>query len=382
VPALAVTIVVPGSIETRTGGTIYDRRIAEGLRSRGWDVALVELDPVPHPLQPPLDTARARFAAIPDHSLVLIDGLAFGTMPELAEQHGCRLRFVAIVHMALATTPGLLPGEVGWLSNLERRALDHARHVVITGQRTAPFVRSLSGRLTDAQVTVISPGTDRPDRTALAPPPAARRSPGRPRVAGPAVRAPRAGSRDVAHRGDELRLLCVANLTPGKGHDILFRALARVPGTGWKLTCAGSLNRDLSYADRVSRLARELGIDDRITLAGELDDDDLAREYARADLCVLATRGETYGMAVADAIAHGLPVVSTLTGEIPAIVGDGGLLAAPGDDAAFAEQLLAAMTSREAIGRLSAGARAAAARLPTWEDAVTQMAGVLDNVQR
>ncbi|HTM05518.1 MAG TPA: glycosyltransferase family 4 protein, partial [Vicinamibacterales bacterium] len=238
---------LPGPLQTRTGGSIYDRRIAEGLRGRGWDVSIVELESFTHPLQPPLAAATAQFSAIPDQQCVLIDGLVFGAMPELVALHGCRLRFVPIVHMALSQTPGLLPGERGWLANLERRALDSARHVVITGQRTLPMLQTLSGQLPPERITCIPPGTD-------------------PRSAG--REPPRSSS-------TPLRVLCVANLTPGKGHDILLRALSRAPRRDWVLVCAGSLTRDLAWAGRIALLARELGIDDRVTLAGELADRDL-----------------------------------------------------------------------------------------------------------
>jgi glycosyltransferase involved in cell wall biosynthesis len=323
----------------------------EGLRSRRWRVTVVELDPVPHPLQPPLDTAAAQFASIPDHTLVLVDGLAFGTMPELVERHGCRLRFVPIVHMTLSTTSGLLPGELGWLSNLERRALEHARHVIVTGRPTLPLISALSRRLQPDDISFIPPGTDR------------RQIP----------RAPSAGSHS-------LRLLCVANITPGKGHDVLLRALARVRDVPWRLVCAGSVTRDPAYAAHVSALARELRIDDRLTLAGEMSEGKLEAEYSRSDLFVLATRRETYGMAVAEAIAHGVPVVSTRTGEIPDIVGAGGGLAEPDDEEQFAGALAAVMSSRDVLARMAEGAKAAARLLPTWDDAAARMAGVLDNV--
>jgi glycosyltransferase involved in cell wall biosynthesis len=307
-----------------------------------------------HPLQPPLIAAAARFSAIPDDRTVLIDGLAFGALPELIEQHGCRLRFVPIIHMPLSHTPGLLPGERGWLANLERRALDYARHVVITGPRTRPMLQSRSGQLRPEQITCIPPGTDRP----------------RP-----------AGDESSRPSGIPLRILCVANLTPGKGHDVLLRALSRAPRRDWVLVCAGSLTRDLAWAGHIAVLARDLGIDDRVTLAGELDDRDLESEYCAADLVALATRGETYGMAVAEAIAHGLPVVSTATGDIESIAGDGALLAVPEDDDGFARQLALAMEHPDVRRQLADGARAAALRLPTWNDAVTQMIRVLDTVQ-
>ncbi|HTM05522.1 MAG TPA: glycosyltransferase, partial [Vicinamibacterales bacterium] len=149
----------------------------------------------------------------------------------------------------------------------------------------------------------------------------------------------------------------------------------------WVLVCAGSLTRDLAWAGRIALLARELGIDDRVTLAGELADRDLESEYATAELVALATRAETYGMAVAEAIAHGLPVISTATGEIPLIAGDGALLAEPDDEDGFATQLALAMEQDDVRQQLADGARTAALRLPTWNDAVTQMIHVLDTVQ-
>jgi len=348
-----VTVVVPGPITTRTGGSIYDRRIVEGLTARGWGVTLVELDSIPHPLSPPLDTAGPRFSELRDGATVLIDGLAFGTMPEFVEREAWRLRFVPIVHMPLSTTPGLIRGESAWLSNLERRALKHARHVVITGQRTRTQVRLLTGWVGDGRIARIPPGTDRP-------------VPPNPSVA-------RASSNTV-------RLLCVANLTPGKGHDMLLRALSVARTRDWTLACAGSETRDPDYAACVKSLADELGLASRVTWHGELDEAELREAHRNADLFVLATRGETYGMAVADAIAAGLPVVSTRTGEIGSVVADGGLLVEPTDTDAFAavlEQTIADPRLRE---RLREGARQAAARLPTWDAAVDAMAGVLTRV--
>ncbi len=155
----AVTLVVPGSLATRTGGSIYDRRVAEGLRARGWTVSIIELDSFVHPLAPPLHSAPAQFATIPDGSVVLVDGLAFGTMPEIVEHESWRLRFVPIIHMALSATPGLTRGEAAWLSNLERRALARARHIVVTGARTKTIVSVMIERYDD-QVTRIPPGVD------------------------------------------------------------------------------------------------------------------------------------------------------------------------------------------------------------------------------
>jgi glycosyltransferase involved in cell wall biosynthesis len=346
-----VTVVVPGSLATRTGGSIYDRRIVQGLKARGWHVTVVELDPVSHPLAPPLDTALPQFAGIPDGSVVLIDGLAFGTMPELIEREAWRLRFVPIVHMPLSATPGLTRGDAAWLANLERRALKHARHIVITGHRVRTQVQALYGSSDSSLITRIRPG--------------AVRITGEP------------GTR--AERGS-VCLLCVANLTPGKGHDILLRALAGLGDANWTLMCSGSDSRDPGTAGRLRSLAADLGVASRVAWRGESDDASLGAVYAAADLFVLATRGETYGMAVAEAISYGVPVISTRTGEIPAIVGDGGLLAEPGDVEGFSALLAEAVGDATLRTRLRDGARAAAERLPTWDEAADAMAAVLTRV--
>ena len=343
-----VTLVVPGSLRARTGGSIYDRRLAEGLQALGWMVSVVELEPFVHPLAPPLHSAPAQFAAIPDDSVVLVDGLGFGTMPEIIENEAWRLHFLPIVHMVLSTTPGLTRGEAAWLSNLERRALARARHIVVTGARTKMLVSVMTGAI-EAPITRIPPGVD-------------------------SVLTVRADDPTAP-----VRMVCVANLTWGKGHDILLQSLAALPGSGWTLTCVGSAERNPRHAAWIRQMAVNLGVDARITWAGE-SHRSLSAELRQADLFVLPTRSETYGMAVAEAIAHGVPVVSTRTGEIPSIVGDGGLLAEPGDRDAFAAILRKAVGDSGLRRQLAAGARTAAARLPTWESAARTMDTLLASV--
>jgi glycosyltransferase involved in cell wall biosynthesis len=346
-----VTVVVPGSISMRTGGSIYDRRMAEGLQARGWNVGIVEIDPITHPLAPPIYSAPPQFSSIPDGNVVLIDGLAFGTMPHIIEHEAWRLRFVPIVHMPLANTPGLTPGEGAWLSNLERRALQHARHVVITGSRAKAPVQALTGWSDSGPITRIAPGTDRRDETDW-----------------------------KRFESARVWLLCVANVTPGKGHDILLKALADMQHVDWTLACVGSEARDPHAAGHVRKLAEELGIASRVIWRGALDDAGLEDAYATADLFALATRSETYGMAVAEAISHGLPVVSTRTGEIPSIVGDAGLLAEPGDAAGFGSLLAQALSDAGLRQSLRDRTSEAASRLPTWDEAADAMASVLTKV--
>ena len=147
-----VVVVVPGSIDTRTGGSIYDRRIVEGLRIRGWQVDVRQVD---------ADDPHAEiYTTIPDGTVVLADGLIFGARPDQAERHRSRLRFVALVHLPLAEAPGLRLDRAAQLEEGERRAVASAAMVVVTGPRTIEtMVRYGVPR---GRVVLIPPGTDRP----------------------------------------------------------------------------------------------------------------------------------------------------------------------------------------------------------------------------
>jgi glycosyltransferase involved in cell wall biosynthesis len=129
----------------------------------------------------------------------------------------------------------------------------------------------------------------------------------------------------------------------------------------------------------VAAAIRRLGLDDRVTLVGELDARELDEQYDRADVFVLPTLQETYGMAVAEALARGLPVVSTTTGAIADLVGErAGLLAPPGDVEALAGALARVMGDVRLRARLAEGARRVRDRLPDWQRACAEMATALE----
>lgn len=342
----SAVLAVPGCLDASTGGSIYDRRIAEGLRQRGWQVDVLELDAsFPHPTPAALEQAARALAAVRAGAIAIIDSLVFGAMPDLVEREASRLRLVGLVHLPLAATPGLDRETAARFEDGERRAFGRAALVVVTGRAALPLMAGYA--LAPDRVVIVEPGTDR---------------------------AP------LAHgsRGSDVELLSVATLHPGKGHEILLAALAAVPSGAWRLTCAGSLTRHPATADRVRATVTKLGLEDRVSLAGDLDGPALAECYKRADVFVLATERETYGMAVAEALAHGLPVVGTMTGAIPELVGhDAGLLVPVGDGPALVEALSRVVGDAALRARLAEGARRVRERLPTWGEASGRMAAAL-----
>lgn len=343
-------LVVPGALDQPTGGYLYDARMARGLERRGWTVEVGELPgrfpDVDATAREALEKALARR---PDDALVVVDGLALGGLPEVAERHAGRLVIVGLVHHPLADETGLEPGLRERLRASEAEALRACAGVVVTSPHTAERVRAMG--IPDGAIRAVVPGTEsaRPAR-------------------GPSPREPP-------------RLLCVASVTPRKGHDVLVDALARLRDRPWECVCVGSLRRDPGHADHVRARVRREGLGARIRFEGELDPGEVERHYDRSSLFVLASRYEGYGMALAEALVRGIPVVSTTGGAIPSTVADGaGVLVPPGDAPALARALAPLLDPERGGGRraaLAAAALRAGRRLPDWDAAASSFAGAL-----
>jgi glycosyltransferase involved in cell wall biosynthesis len=342
----ALDFVLPGDPETLTGGYEYDRRIVAGLRALGWDVAVHALDAsFPAPTPAALAGARAALARIPDGRTVVVDGLALGAMPEIAQAEAARLRLVALVHHPLAAETGLAPERADALRRSEARALAAVSRVIVTSEATAGALAVYGVERT--RIDVVVPGTD------------------------PAPLA-------LGSSGPGVALLCVATVVPRKGHAVLVEALAGLADRDWHLNCVGSRTRSPAADAALVRQIAALGLDGRVSLPGELDAAALAACYDRADVFVLPTFHEGYGMAIAEALARGLPIVTTTAGAVPETVSpDAALLVSPGDVGALRAALGRVLDDAGFRARLADGARRSRAGLPTWPQACARFASAL-----
>jgi glycosyltransferase involved in cell wall biosynthesis len=178
-------------------------------------------------------------------------------------------------------------------------------------------------------------------------------------------------------------LLCVAAVVPHKGHDLLIDALTRIAELPWRCTWVGALDRDPPFVERLRRQAAGRGILDRIRCTGPLVGEDLRREYRAADLLVLPSRLEAYGMVVAEALAAGLPVVATAVGGVPEALGSTpagppGLLVPPDDAGRLRDALAAWLRDPELRSRLRRAARERRTTLQGWDATARQLSAALD----
>ncbi len=348
----ALEFVLPGDPQTRTGGYEYGRRMVAGLRELGWRVRVHTLaDGFPFPSPADLAAARQTFVALPDAATVLVDGLAFGALPELAREQAHRLALVALVHHPLAAETGLGIAQQARLAADERMALEQARLVVVTSDVTAAALQPYG--VARSRIAIVEPGTD---RAPLAPGTAS-------------------GQFD---RPAPLQLLSVATLTPRKGHEALLQALHTLRHLAWRLDCVGSATRDSGTAARVAARIAELDLGERVSLHGELGTAALAAAWQRADVFVHAAHYEGYGMVVAEALAHGLPVVATDVGAAATLVGNDAGVVVPADDVPRLAAALDRMLQDHALRRrCAAGARRARLALPDWPASCARLAAAL-----
>lgn len=341
----SLVFAIPGDLATPSGGYAYDRRLIAELRDLGWSVEHLPLaGDFPRPSAGSLAAADAALAALAEGTLVLIDGLAFGAMPEVAAAHAARLRLVALVHHPLALETGLDAATAEALYDSEARALRYARHIVVTSPETARILTTEFG-VAAYRLTVAVPGTE------------------------PRPRAP--GGNEPPH------LVSVGSLIPRKGHDVLIDALGGLLDLPWRLTIAGSPDADPAWAAALRARAVEAGLGARITFAGAVPD--TASLMASADIFVLPSRYEGYGMVFAEALAQGLPIVAARAGAVPDVVPESAGILVPVDDAEALSTALRRLIADKALRRrMAEGAYRAGLKLPGWRETGEIVAGALE----
>ncbi|WP_432118252.1 glycosyltransferase family 4 protein [Streptomyces sp. bgisy032] len=349
-----VHFVLPGGVDDPTapsGGNAYDRRVCLDLPGFGWQVTKHAVGgDWPRPDAAAREELARALAGLPDGAAVLLDGLVACGVPEIVVPEAQRLRMAVLVHLPLGDETGLDAAVAAELDARERAVLRAVPAVIATSDWAVRRLVSHHG-LPPERVHVAAPGAD------IAP---------------------------LAPGTDGMsRLLCVAAVTPRKGQHRLVEALATVTDLPWTCVCVGGLDQDPEYVAHLRSLIARHGLQDRLELAGPQSGAALDASYSTADLLVLTSYAETYGMAVTEALARGIPVLATDVGGLPEAVGrapDGGvpgILVPPENPAAIASELRGWFGEADVRRRLRAAARSRRAALDGWATTAQSLAAVL-----
>lgn len=343
--------VIPGDIGQPTGGYGYDRKVLEHAGAAGLELVHVAIPGgFPFPDDAVLRETARRLEALPADAVLLIDGLAYGAMPADMLQ-ALPHRLVELCHHPLALEPGIDATERARLHAGERAAMAMARRVIVTGPQTAGIVARDFG-VSPERIAIALPGTD------------------------PAKRA--GGSGGMPHR-----LLAVGSIIPRKGYDVLVRALADIADLDWTLDIVGSQLHAPDTVVEVQNLIQALRLADRIALRGALDSGALEQAYAKADLFVMATHYEGYGMVIAEAMARGLPIVTTDGGAVvDTFDARAGFLVPDGMIQELAKAIREMLATPGNLKHFSQGSWTAGQMLPRWSDTATAIAATLREVAR
>jgi glycosyltransferase involved in cell wall biosynthesis len=337
-----------------SGGNVYDRHVCSALAALGWSACEHAVSGFwGRPDSPAFAALASVLEGIPDGAVVLLDGLIASTAPEVLVPQAARLRLVVLVHMPLGDRP---PAHEADHIRLREGAVLSAAAAVVT---TSDWAR---GRLLELYALPA-------DRV---------------HVAKPAVDAAELASGTDTGGA----LLCVAAVTYDKGHDVLLDALMTITDLSWSCECVGRLDRDPAFVEAARRRSLDGGLGGRVRFPGPQSAAELDRSYAAADVMVLASRAETYGMVVIEALARGLPVIAADVGGLTEALGHGaggirpGLLVAPADATALGTALRAWLGDAELRQRLRRAALERRESLPNWSSTAGLLASVLAAASR
>jgi glycosyltransferase involved in cell wall biosynthesis len=344
--------VIPGDLDQPTGGYAYDRRVLALLPQFGVRVRHLALPAsFPHPTAADLEASEQKLQAAAPAAVLLIDGLAFGAMPAGLIDRLHR-PVVALVHHPLWREAGLGEARQEELRVSETAALARARSVIVTSRSTADTLRE-DFAVPAGKITVAEPGTD------------------------PSPRAHGSAGDDGPH------LIAVGAVVPRKAYHVLVAALAPLAHLPWRLTIAGPTDRSAEAVAQLRASLHAAKLEHRASVVGALAPGPLDRLYASADIFVMSSLYEGYGMVLAEAMARGLPIITTTGGAAAATVPDGAALkVAPGDAEALSGALRRLLTDSGLRARLAEASWRAGQRLPRWEDAARRIAGVIEEVAR
>lgn len=346
-----VGLVIYGSLATRSGGYYYDRRLVAHLQAAGDTVEIVSLPwrNYPRHLLDNLSQGWWRRLEALNVDVLLQDELNHPSLAWVNARLRGRYPIIAIVHHLRSSE--MWPGwQRGVYRAVERRYLRSVDGLVFNSQQTKAEVQALSGESKPGVVAVPAG-----DRFAVT------------------MDADEIGQRAQAQ--GPLRVVFVGNLIPRKGLETLLAAVRQLPPGCVTVAVIGRQDVDAGYVQRVRRQIAAPGLDQVVTLTGELSDAALTEQLRQSHVLVVPSQYEGFGIVYLEAMGFGLPAIGSTAGAAGEIITPGvdGWLIAPGDAVTLAGYLRQLADDRAGLARMGRAARARFERHPTWDDSMERV---------
>lgn len=347
---MKLALIFYGSLNTRSGGYLYDRKLVEYLNQQGDVVELISLpwrSYAQHLLDNFSGELHTRLEKL-DVDFLLQDELNHPSLFRLNQSLRNCPPLISIVHhlrCSEAGWPALQRRLYAWV---ERRYLRSLDGYIFNSQTTRQSVQALLGdqRLQDGKFLVALPAGDQfsldfTDQEII----------------------------ERAHQPGPLRLVFLGNLIPRKGLHILLKALTRLPANSVELKVIGNLAVDSSYTRKIERQIKAEGLGERVRLLGSLENEQVAAELRKAQVLVVPSTYEGYGIAYLEGMSCGLPAIGTTSGAAHEIIThrQDGFLVRANDPISLGEAIAQVSDDRQLLILMSLAARRRSAAQPTWE---------------
>jgi glycosyltransferase involved in cell wall biosynthesis len=359
---MRVGLVIYGSLETLTGGYLYDRALVNHLRAHGDEVEVISLPwrTYSRHLTDNFSLLLRRRLQNAEFDLLIQDELNHPSLFLINRLLKKRIPYpiVTIVHL-LRSSESRSPWLKPMYSALERQYLKTVDGAIFNCHTTRHAVERLLKR--NLPGIVAYPGRDQ--------------------------LLPTVSVEEVTRRALEpgpLRIIFLANVVPNKGLKVLIDALRQLPPHGWHLTVAGSLTMNPAYARAIRQQVTRDGLSDQVGMLGAMPHDEIPRLLARSHVLAVPSYYEAIGMAYLEAMGFGLPVIASTAGGAHEIIahGEQGFLAAPGDANSIACYLRELHGDRPRLIEMSLSAYKRFQLHPTWEQSLGEIREYLQTLIR
>jgi glycosyltransferase involved in cell wall biosynthesis len=343
---MRIHFVISGDIHKLTGGSIYNERIMSGLKLCGHDVKVHHLnDDFPFPSDKSLEYCRKDLLAIKTGEPVIIDSLVFGVIPDVLKKLSQANPVIALIHLLLSSNSDFTAYEFMLVKRSEREALKFAAKIIATSSYTEMELLNLG--MDKDKIRIIIPGVDiYPQKKSF------NETPG--------------------------HLVCISNYTPGKGHIVLVHALRKLKDKAWELHCYGNMDFNPGYVAWLNGVIQSSGLKDRFFLHPPLERHQLTDVLLLADLFIHPSDFETYGMAVTEALAHGVPVIASSGGGIRQTIPESmGRFFEPGDADGLYSLLLEQFENSELYQKLCSKVIEYPKQANSWERSISLFEEIL-----